>query len=173
MWAVPVTQSTGAPDHFSDTPQGPEETSMLAKPWNEAWTQTLSRLTHFLQTEQSASNHGWERKGETMEGKKRGTRHWGIPEQNSLIIVSPLWGPENPVGRMLEIPSLPTGIYHVLTLEWGAFFLWFYLISTKSPWSGYQDPCSKWHQRLRELDRLHKAIPREGQNWELKDTFLI
>lgn len=92
VWAVPVTRSAGAPDHISDTPQGPEEESMLAKPWNEAWTQTLSHLTHFLQTEQSASNRGWERKGETMEGKKRGTRRWGIPQQNSLIIVSPLRG---------------------------------------------------------------------------------
>lgn len=90
---------------------------MPAKPWDEARTQTLSRLTHFLQTEQSASNRGWERKGETMEGKKE--RHEALrnstAEQPNYSVSS--LRPENPVGRKLEIPSLPTGIYHGLTPE--------------------------------------------------------
>lgn len=112
-----MTQSTGAPDHISDAPHGPEGANVPAKPWDEARTQTLSRLTHFLQTEQSASNCGWERKGETMEGKKE--RHKALrnstAEQPNYSVSSP--GPENPVGRKLEIPSLPKGTDHVLTPE--------------------------------------------------------
>lgn len=112
-----MTQSTGAPDHISDAPHGPEGANMPAKLWDEARTQTLSRLTHFLQTEQSASNCGWERKGETMEGKKE--RHKALrnstAEQPNYSVSSP--GPENPVGRKLEIPSLPKGTDHVLTPE--------------------------------------------------------
>lgn len=53
---------------------------------------TVFRLTHFLQTEQAASNCGWERKGETIEGKKREREARGceaFPQQNSPILVPP------------------------------------------------------------------------------------
>lgn len=47
---------------------------------NRAVTQTPARLTHFLHTQQPASNCGWERKARTIGGKQRGMRLGGIPQ---------------------------------------------------------------------------------------------
>lgn len=99
---VPVRLSAGAPGHTSPSPRAGGE-KRAGRAVGRGETQTWPRGTRFLQTERSAWNGGWERKGETMQGKKR-ERHKtprnSTAEWPHYSASSP--GPENPVGRKLE-----------------------------------------------------------------------
>ena len=71
-----------------------------------------------LPADRTVSFKPWVGKERRDNGRKK-ERHEALrnstAEEPNYSVSSP--GPENPVRRMLEIPSLPTGIFHVLTLE--------------------------------------------------------